>query len=113
MSVQQEFQVTDQWSASVGANWAYVGSRKAAFSSTAALAPRFSLPSYSLIDLRAGINYGSDLHLNLFVRNATDKRGVISADNRNGTNIGGDGVPVTFVNFLQPRTIGVSVAKEF
>jgi outer membrane receptor protein involved in Fe transport len=111
--VQQDFTITDQWTAFVGANWSYIGNRRSAFISTAAGAPRFTFPSYSLIDLRAGLNYGADWHLNLFVRNVTDKRGVIFADNRNGTNFNLGGDLVTFATFLQPRTIGFSLAKEF
>jgi outer membrane receptor protein involved in Fe transport len=116
LSVQQDFPLSGELSGFVGAEWIYVGDRRSAFqlnvhdpgdpSAPNSATPRFKLPSYSQLDLRAGLNYGADWHLNVFVRNLTDKKGVVTADNRNGTS-------VTSVNFLRPRTIGFSLAKEF
>jgi len=90
----------------VGANWSYIGARPSEFVNTSTDASRFDWPSYNLLDLRTGLTYQDTWHLNVFVRNITDKGGVVQANNRNGTS-------VPLVNFLQPRTIGMSVAKDF
>lgn len=111
LSIQQDFPITGELTGFVGANWTRVGSRQSALRLNVnppndPAAPRFGVPGYSQIDLRAGVNYNESWHLNMFVRNLTDKKGIVTADNRNGTS-------VTFVNFLTPRTIGFSLAKEF
>jgi outer membrane receptor protein involved in Fe transport len=107
LSVQQDFPLAASLTGFVGANWSFVGTRESEFVSSApGSSPRFQLPSYSLIDFRAGVNYRSSWHLNVFLRNLTNKEGVVRADNRNGTS-------VTTATFLQPRTVGFFVAKEF
>ncbi|MFC4312357.1 TonB-dependent receptor [Steroidobacter flavus] len=107
LSIQQDFTFSS-FSLFVGANWSYVGERKSAFvnSAVADARTRFDLPSYSVVDLRAGATFNDRWHLNLYARNVLDEDGVVSADNRNGTN-------VTIVNFLQPRTLGMSVSLDF
>jgi len=111
LNVQQDFPITDSLTGYVGVNWSFVGTRQSEFSSTAALAsdspePRFDLPSYSVVDLRTGLNYATDWHLNVFLRNIANKEGVVFADNRNGT-------AVTSVRYLQPRTVGMFVSRDF
>lgn len=111
LNVQQDFPIADSLTGYVGANWSFVGARQSAFSSTAALAadspePRFELPSYNLFDLRAGLNYATNWHLNVFLRNVANKAGVVFADNRNGTSI-------TSARYLQPRTVGMFVSRDF
>lgn len=107
LSIQQDFTFSS-FDAFIGANWSYVGERKSAFvnSAVADAVPRFDWPSYSVVDLRAGVTFDSKWHLNLYARNVLDEDGVVAADNRNGTN-------VTIVNFLQPRTIGMAVSLDF
>jgi len=107
LNIQQDFPLTSSLIGFVGANWSFIGVRQSAFRNSAdGTTPRFDLPSYSLLDLRTGLNYNTTWHLNVFMRNVTDKRGVVTADNRNGTS-------VTSVRFLQPRMIGLTVAKDF
>jgi outer membrane receptor protein involved in Fe transport len=107
LSIQQDFPIASSLTGFVGGNWSFVGSRESAFMSSAAdSTPRFTLPSYSLVDVQTGITYGSGWRASLFLRNALNKLGVITADNRNGTS-------VTSVNYLQPRTVGMNVSKEF
>lgn len=111
LNVQQDFPISDSLTGFVGANWSFVGARASDFVSTASFAtgtpePRFDLPSYNLFDLRTGLNYGAGWHLSVFLRNVTDKAGVVTANNRNGTS-------VTSVRFLQPRTVGMFVSRDF
>jgi outer membrane receptor protein involved in Fe transport len=62
------------------------------------------LSPYAKTDLRAGAKYET-WTLNLFVNNLADKRGVLS---------GGLGTlnPAAF-NYIQPRTVGILIAKTF
>ena len=107
LSIQQDFPIASSLTGFVGGNWSFVGSRESTFVSSAPdSTPRFTLPSYSLVDVQTGITYGSGWRASLFLRNAFNKLGVITADNRNGTS-------VTSVNYLQPRTVGMNVSKEF
>lgn len=108
LNLQQNFNLTDTWSAFVGANYSYIGNRLSAFrtNSPTAARPRFDLPGYGIFDLQAGLSWNDVWRLNLYGRNLGDKRGVIAASNRNGT-----AQPV--VNFTQPRTIGFDVEYNF
>jgi outer membrane receptor protein involved in Fe transport len=115
LGVQEDFPLSAAVSAFVGANWSFVGARYGQFLNVAATAPRLEMPSYSDVDLRAGFTIHSSWHVNLFARNVANGKGVITADNRNGT---ADSRPeymtgFTEVQFLQPRTVGFSVAKTF
>jgi len=113
LSIQQDFPITGGLSGFVGGNWSFIGERQSTFQlfvpsatdpTVSATAPRFSIPSYSLVDLQTGVIWNG-WRANLFLRNAFNKLGVVTADSRNGTS-------VTSVNFLQPRTVGLDVSKE-
>ena len=108
ISAQQNFDLSSSVSAFFGASYTYVGERLSAFrtDSAAATRPRFAIPSYSLIDLRAGVDFDQGWQASLFVRNLSDKFGVITAQNRNGTN-----VPTAV--FTQPRTYGLTLSRTF
>jgi len=108
ISAQQDFPITDRIDAFVGATYTYVGERLSAFKtdSPAATRPRFSMPGYSLFDLRAGLNYDKHWHLDLYARNLTNKYGVIAATNRNGT-------ATPNAVFTQPRTLGLTASYDF
>jgi iron complex outermembrane recepter protein len=107
LSIQQDFYL-GSLDLFVGANWSYVGDRKSEFvnSAVADSVPRFDLPSYSVVDLRAGVTFDQKWHLNLYARNILDEDGVVAATNRNGTS-------VTIANFLQPKTFGVALSLDF
>jgi outer membrane receptor protein involved in Fe transport len=104
---QDTFQISGNLSGFAGVNWSYVGSRYTDFTSTGATLPRFQLPSYSLVDLNAGLEYGGNWRLNIFLRNVANEHGVVTANNRNGTS------PTTFADFTQPRTVGASIGYRF
>lgn len=76
----------------------YVGRRAGEFS-----APRQVYPSYTRVDLRAGVRSGS-WNANLFVNNVGDERGELS---------GGAGIfPFSFT-YIQPRTVGLNLSHSF
>jgi outer membrane receptor protein involved in Fe transport len=89
--------------ASLGASLSYVGPRVGAFKST--FAPREEYPSYSQLDVNAGMKFDT-WSLRLFANNVTDKRAIL----RGGTDAQ---FAATYVTYIQPRTIGVSLTKTF
>ncbi len=108
VSLQQTFALSDTLEGTVGLTAIYLGDRAGTFvtDATNATRPRILLPEYTTVDIRAGLTYRQVWSVNLYTRNLFDKRGVAAADNRNGVN-----VPTAL--FIQPRTIGVTLARSF
>lgn len=69
--------------------------------------PQYDLPEYTTVDLRTGLQLGA-ARLQLYVRNAFDERGKLSAT----TAFSALGGPV-WVSLVQPRTIGFNVITQF
>lgn len=112
LSAQKTWDIGHGVSAFAGGTYAYVGDRLSQFSNVLptptankAFGPRVKLPSYSTFDLQGGVS-NADWSLNLYVRNVTDKRGVVEATTRGGTS------SPTAV-FLQPRTYGLALSRSF
>lgn len=101
LGIDQDFLLSNDLIASVGASVSYMGDRKGLFQGTPL---RQSYESYTLVDVRAGVEWGS-WAINAFGSNVTDKRGVL------GGGIGGIN-PAAFV-LVQPRTVGLSLSKAF
>jgi iron complex outermembrane recepter protein len=102
LGAEQSFPVTQTWTGFVGGSISYVGDRLGVFRNVAL---RQTFPSYSQIDARAGVR--SDVWTaSVFINNLGDKRGVLTG----GLGTAGD---QTAFNLLQPRTIGVSLARSF
>lgn len=108
LNLQQSFIVSDAVSGFVGLNYSYVGKRLSEFqtNSPSAPAPRFTLPSYGLVDLDAGLDWNDTWRLDLYAHNLGNVEGVVSGNNRNGTV-----QPV--IEFTQPRTIGFNVEYNY
>lgn len=112
LSAEYNWAIGEVYSAYVGGGLAYVGERYAEFSNilvsataNTAYGSRVKLPSYTTVDLRAGI-YSNDWRFAAYIKNLGDKRGVVEATTRGGTSS-----PQAI--FLQPRTIGVNVTRSF
>jgi iron complex outermembrane recepter protein len=112
LSAEYNWAIGEVYSAYVGGGLAYVGDRYAEFSNilvsttaNAAYGSRVKLPSYTIVDLRAGI-YSDDWRFAAYIKNLNDKRGVVEATTRGGTSS-----PQAI--FLQPRTMGVTVTRSF
>jgi iron complex outermembrane receptor protein len=101
VGIDQEFPLTGNIRGFAGGSISYVGDRQGVFTSTA---NRQNFPSYARTDLRAGLKRHS-WTVNLFINNAADRRAALN---------GGVGTlsPIAF-NYIQPRTIGISVAETF
>src|SRR5580700_1184269 len=102
LSLDYNFPLVSDVRGVVGGALSYVGDRLDAFS--AASPERQDLPAYAKLDLHAGTTYNS-WTANLYVNNVTDKRGLISGGI-------GNQLPYSFY-YIQPRTVGLSVAKTF
>ena len=105
VSADDEFPLTNNIAGFVGATASYVGDRVGVFTSPPpAVPPRQYYPSYTKVDLRAGVKYEA-WRVNLFANNLTDKRAILSG-----------GLGTDFPNafqYIQPRTVGVSLVKTF
>jgi outer membrane receptor protein involved in Fe transport len=90
----------------LAANIGHTGARTVSFAASAGT-PNYQLPAYTTLDLNAGTTLAG-FDLGVYVRNITDERGQISAY----TQFAGLGVPVS-VNFIRPRTIGLTLSRSF
>jgi iron complex outermembrane recepter protein len=89
----------------VGGTVSYIGQRDGEFTSAPPTPPpRQEYPAYAKTDLRAGVKLDS-WTVNLFFNNVTDRRGII------GGGLGS--YPPLAFTYIQPRTIGLGVAKTF
>jgi iron complex outermembrane recepter protein len=100
VSAEQSFPIVGSVNGFVGGQTNYVGYRQGGFTSAANL-PRPYTPAYAQTDLRAGVRYET-WTVRLFATNVADKRGIV------GVNF-----DMPYVDYIQPRTIGVSVVKTF
>ena len=105
LSLDREFPIGADVQGSLGATMSVVGRRFGEFPGDP-LSVRRTLPGYTTFDLRAGAERGG-WSASLFVRNLTDRRGVVTAGAEAG------GAPGFILNIIRPRTIGMSVARTF
>ncbi len=88
----------------VGGSLSYVGERLGDFPNIFSPPARQALPAFAQTDLRTGVEYNG-WSAKLFVNNVADKRGLLR---------GGIGTVYPFAfNYIQPRTVGLSVEKAF
>jgi outer membrane receptor protein involved in Fe transport len=108
VAVNQDFSLSSALKVFVGGQFTYVGSRPTEFGGPPP-SPRVYIPSYTTLNLRAGARYDSWL-VNFYVNNVADRHSILGLTG---------GVFATGVtsgewgNVMQPRTIGLSVAKTF
>jgi len=102
ISLKQDFRLTGSVTGFAGVAVSYVGDRVGQFLGDAS--PRQQYPGYVRTDMHAGLNYGRWTG-NLYVNNLSDRRGL---------NGGGRGtVPPFALDYMQPRTIGLTVIGRF
>ncbi|MDT9600262.1 TonB-dependent receptor [Sphingosinicella rhizophila] len=107
LNADYERQLFDRVSGFVGATYRYTDDRLSDFSIFGlppSPLPRLTIPSYDVIDLRAGINR-DEWSLSFFVKNLADKRGInrINTLSPLGSN----------ASMIQPRTFTLSLATRF
>jgi hypothetical protein len=101
LSIDQRFPLGSV-TGSVGAVTSYVGDRLGNFSRSAS-ARRQNLPEYVRTDLHAGVEYHTWTY-HFFANNVFDRRGLLDGPV--------DTSPPALI-YIQPRTIGLNVAKTF
>lgn len=99
LSLEQGFPLGEKLEGSLGGVLSYVGDRRGPFSTDPA---RLELPAYAQANVHAGVRY-ADRSVNVFVNNLADRRGAIG---------GRFPLPLAY-SYIQPRTIGASLAKSF
>ena len=99
VSLNQDYPLSTRVSGSFGVAVGYVGDREGVFTGTAT---RQVYPAYAKVDAHNGLKFDS-WSLGAYVNNLTDRRGLLS---------GGLGTTLPYAfNYIQPRTVGLTVAK--
>lgn len=106
LSVQQDFSISEELNGYVGLTYSYQGERLSGLINPGGR-PRISIPSYSNLDLRAGISLTQGWQLNAYVRNVFGEHGIVTASNNSGA------LRYPTVTFIQPRTVGFTVSGAF
>ena len=107
LSADQDFDLGNGLTASLGGSMSYLGKRLGTFASGPTV-PRGVAPAFTTFDLRGGVEYHG-IRYTLYVRNLTDKRGYTSAELRQAGNAAGG----YNLSVIQPRTFGGSLAVSF
>lgn len=107
LSAEQRYQTGLDLDPFIALGVTYVGQRYSEFAANAAV-PRFSLPSYTTLDLRGGLYFGR-WTFTAIARNLTDRRGWLSG----GLNVSTQPSLGSTVSVIQPRTYGLSVAYRW
>ena len=95
----------ENWSAFVGTSYRYIGGRESNFGLQAS---RVHLPSYTLLDLRAGVSNGR-WTISGYASNLGDKRGITSI-----STVGANAASNPYMaSVIRPRTVGVTLALDF
>ena len=106
IGVQYQQRIAQGYSAFIGLNWRFTGDRFADFVPATA-APRQRMPSYRILDLRAGVE-AEGWSVALYAKNLANA----IAFNYLSPEINGGQGPQS-ASLYTPRTIGVSVTKDF
>jgi len=107
-SADQEMRLTGDVRAFLGASISYVGDRVGEFVPTAEEAPlRQKYPGYAQTDLHMGVK-SEAWRVSVFFQNVADRRGVTGGGYNNQSNF-----DQYWFNYIQPRTIGLSLERTF
>jgi len=107
VSINQDIRLTNDWTGFVGGSANYIGAVPQEFTGDPTQ-PRIVYPGYTQLNFHLGTRHDTWL-MNLYLNNATNRLGVIGITNWYSLN-----TPYGYTaTIIQPRTIGVSVAKSF
>lgn len=107
LSVDQAFELGRDWLGSVGASIAYMGDRLGDLAAAPDI-PRARSPGFAQYDLRGSISR-DHWRIGVFVRNLTDKRGIVNTTLRTATDPGSGYA----LDYVLPRTFGMTVSYDF
>jgi outer membrane receptor protein involved in Fe transport len=102
LSVHDEFRLGPRALGFAGATFTYVGNRYSDFQAEGAVRPR--MPAYRTIDLLAGVRY-DEWTVNVFANNVGNKHGLLTAPAASSV--------VRLYDIIPPRTLGVSLVRQF
>jgi hypothetical protein len=105
---EKRFLISGSVSGFVGATAAYVGKRYEGFPGGPGQAP-LSIPAYGYGNLRVGIVEGQ-YRVTAFVKNITNEQGVLASGQASG---GPPMMAIWHTSFMTPRTVGLSVSRDF
>jgi outer membrane receptor protein involved in Fe transport len=92
------------WTGFAGASWSYIGNRTVSYD--ASVSPlHYELPAYQTVDLRLGAERAG-LGLTVYLRNAGNTRGQVSADTTFN-------LPYYRISVIEPRTVGALLTYRF
>ncbi|GAA0317701.1 TonB-dependent receptor [Sphingomonas oligophenolica] len=109
LSADYDFRISDDVGAFIGGNYQYIGSRPIDYVSGApANYVRPVMPSYDLVNLRAGIKFGG-FSIEAYVKNVGNSYGLVRLRSQVK-----NGISAPFAGaIVQPRTFGISVVDKF
>jgi iron complex outermembrane recepter protein len=110
LSAEDKFPITSQVQGFVGASVTRVGNRIGDFTGGPGQL-RLDYPAYTTVDLHAGVDVRK-FTINAYVRNVGNERGILSSTTREGVTYDTPGAIFTTA-IITPRTVGVSLSKEF
>lgn len=113
VGVRQDFDITAALKGYAGFNVNYVGERFGTFNANTeglpgaqVVMPRVKVPSYTVVDLQAGVRMNDVWTFNVYAKNVFDEEGFINVATQGGTRL-------PLATLIQPRTIGVSLSVDF
>lgn len=107
LTIDQDIHLANAWTGFIGGTVNYIGSYEEQFTRNATI-PRAAIPGYTTFNLHTGARHDSWL-INLYLNNVGDKHAILGINSVAGLGItGGYSSPV-----IQPRTLGLSVVKQF
>lgn len=117
LSADYEWGMGNDVKAYAGASLRLLGDQTAGFNAAyrATFGDVIRIDSYSVVDLRAGVEFGN-LSLSVYARNLTNSYGVVSAGDFPVTvapGIGGSGAQLLNAATIRPRTLGATVGFRF
>jgi outer membrane receptor protein involved in Fe transport len=107
LDAEQSFPVFQGAQGFVGGALRYVGARPSNFASVPDV-PRLNMPSYTLLDLRAGVLV-ADWRVSLFAQNVTNRLAILSISPQDGVGYSG----INNATVERPRTVGMSVSRSY
>lgn len=115
VDVNYEWPVFGDATANLGGAWRTVGTQSTAFPGVGGFlngAQQIELPGYTIIDLRAGIDFDT-FSIALFAKNLTDRRAITQFGGFGETLPDVTGRPNGAAVLVRPRTFGVSLTANF
>lgn len=107
LSIEQQFPMTSQITADAGGSLTYVGNRLAIFQAySIPQIPRYYMPAYAQINLQTGVFLGQ-WKTSLYLNNVADRRGALDASMSYAL------ANVVQYQYIQPRTLGLSISTTF